>query len=126
MRSGLERGRGSVGDMSVGVGGGGGVSAPGGAGSGVEASGGGSSSGQSQPSAHVIHAMRGFFRSIALGQNEPMANVLQVWWHFTGSVIFALNSVFVFADDTQVVHVFFSPFFFVLYFSQDGWFTVHR
>lgn len=41
-------------------------------------SGGGGGEGGEQPSPHVVHAMRGFFRSISLGQNQPVANVLQV------------------------------------------------
>lgn len=39
---------------------------------------GGGGGGGEQPTLYVIHAMRGFFRSISLGQNQPVANVLQV------------------------------------------------
>lgn len=53
-----------------------------GGGSGAGSGGGGgvgrAGEGGEQPSPHVIHAMIGFFRSIALGQNESVANVLQV------------------------------------------------
>lgn len=86
IRSGLERGRGSVGD--IGPGGGGAVGT---GGTGGE----GSNSSQPQPSAHVIHAMRGFFRSIALGKNQSMASVLQVCFVGLGWVGLCLSFCFV-------------------------------